>query len=229
MMRLSVIAFVLSTASFSLFSQGVLEFSSYSDTLASGNLTFKIDSVYSLIEATKGVIEFEDCNVCKSRAHVTARVIERSFPGVTVGKVWLFADSKRKSQYEIYRYKPLVYLENKSICRSWGYHVAPVIFTASDTFVIDPATQTNAVNIRKWAMNLIPSGSKGFIVVKDKRYFIYPDDEKNLFEDEKYVWTDTESLLDDEYSRSIDEVVRASLGLVEPWKMNVIENTFKVS
>ena len=218
MTRLSVIAIMLTAAS--SFCQGVLEFSIHSDTLSAGNITVKIDSVYSLIAGTKDIIEFEDCNVCKSRAHITARVIERSFPGVSVGKAWLFADSKRKSQKDFYRYKPVVYLENKGVCRSWGYHVAPVIITPADTFVIDPATQTKAVKLGDWARNLIPAYGKGFVVIKERRYFIYPDDEQNLLEDEKSEWTDDESLLDEEYSRSIDEVVRASLGLVEPWKMN---------
>jgi hypothetical protein len=59
------------------------------------------------------------------------------------------------------------------------------------------------------------------LVIKRPEYFIYPDDNNNLFEDEKAVWDDAgENLLDESFSRSTDEVVRAALGLIEPWRMN---------
>ncbi len=184
-----------------------------------------VDSIFRFIVSQNDVIEFEDCNICKSRAHITARAIEKHFEGVTPGgitmsKVWLFADCRRKSQRQKYRYKPEVFLENTGICSSWGYHVAPVVITPADTFVIDPATQKSAVTLREWAGKLIPKNGEAFLVIKDKGYFIFPDDENDMFEDEKSVWhDDNENLLDENCSRSIDEVVRASLGLVEPWKM----------
>jgi len=199
--------------------------SALSDTVPVNNITRgMVDSIYRFIVSHGDVIEFEDCNICKSRAHITARAIEKHFegvaPGVTLGKAWLFADCRRSSQREKYRYKPEVYLENTGVCSLWGYHVAPIIITPTDSFVIDPATQKSAVTLSVWAGKLIPKHGEAFLVIKDKWYFIFPDDDNNLFEDEKSVWhDDNENLLDESFSRSIDEVVRASLGLAEPWKM----------
>lgn len=148
-----------------------------------------------------------------------SRVIEKYFPGVATGKAWLFADCIRKSQREKYKYKPEVLLAN-GMCDRWSYHVAPVVITPSDTFVIDPATQKSAVRLNDWACSITPQNGTVFIVVKRPLYFIYPDDNDNYFEDEKVIWyEDNESLTDDNYSRSVDEMTRTSLGLVEPWKM----------
>jgi hypothetical protein len=195
--------------------------SALSDTVPVNNITRgMVDSIYKFIVSQSDVIEFEDCNICKSRAHITARAIEKYYTGVTLGKAWLFADCKRQSQREKYRYKPEIYLENTGICNRWGYHVAPILTTPTDTFVIDPATQKSAVTLSTWANKLIPKHGEAFLVIKDKRYFIFPDDENGMFEDEKSIWYDSnENLLDESFSRSIDEVVRASLGLAEPWKM----------
>jgi hypothetical protein len=206
-----------------------LRYSPLSDTLAVSELTSAgADSVFTRAAGLSDALDYSDCNVCKSRAHILARALEKHFAGVRCGKVWLFADSKRKSQREKYRTKPEVWLTLPGTdCRAWGYHVAPVIVTALDTFVIDPATQSKAVTLREWARKIIPAGSEGFAVMKVSRYYIFPDDERDLFEDELAVWIDdNESLLDEEYSRSIDELVRASLGLVEPWKMR--ERAWKI-
>jgi hypothetical protein len=196
--------------------------SALSDILPVNNISASTaDSIFRFVVSKGDVIEFEDCNICKSRAHITARVIEKYFPDVTAGKAWLFADCKRGSQREKYRYKPEVYLEYNKECSSWGYHVAPIIITAADTFVIDPATQNSAVPLSQWAGRLVPKNGEGFLVIKRPEYFIYPDDNNNLFEDEKAVWDDAgENLLDESFSRSTDEVVRAALGLIEPWRMN---------
>lgn len=218
MMKLfSVLMFFLSLP----LSAQVITHSGYSDTVPVNNITRGMaDSVYTFVASQKNVIEFEDCNICKSRAHIMARAIENRFTGVTVGKAWLFADCKRKSQHDKYKYREEVYLENTGVCRSWGYHVAPVVITANDTFVIDPATQNSAVTLSDWAGKLVPKNGEGFVVIKRKGYFFFPVDDNNLFEDEQAVWYDAgENLLDESYSRSIDEVTRASLGLVEPWRM----------
>lgn len=214
--------FIITAVCSITYSQPKLIYSTLSDTLAQNNITKAFaDSVFKMVASHGDLIEFEDCNICKSRAHIICRVIENHFTGVTTGKAWLFADCKRKSQQEKYRTKQNVYLQNTGVCKLWGYHVAPIIISPGDTFVIDPATQKSAVKLSEWAYKLIPNNGEAYMIVKNKRYFIFPDGTGDLFEDEKSVWEEEKELLsDDEFSRSIDEVVRASLGLIEPWKMN---------
>ena len=202
--------------------QGIIEYSAYSDIIpVSVADKYTADSVFAFIKQLNGIIDFEDCNICKSRAHIIAGAVEKQFPRVTAGKVWLIADCKRVTKSADYKYKPLILLRGKGLCINWIYHVAPVIITRLDTFVIDPATQTGAVSPGEWAAGIITEGGKALIIVKDKRFFIYPDDKNNNFIDDKPEWRDdNKSLLDEHYSRSIDEMVRASLGIIEPWKMN---------
>lgn len=197
-----------------------IEYSRLSDTLPVNNITqAEADSIFRFITAQSDMIEFADCNICKSRAHIMGRVIEKHFAGVTVAKAWLFADCRRLSQREKYKYKAEVFLAGGN-CDNWGYHVAPVIITPKDTFVIDPATQKTAVKLGDWARGITPQNGKAFLVVKHAGYFIYPDDKDDHFEDQKSVWgEENESLTDENYSRSIDEMTRTSLGLIEPWKM----------
>ena len=203
---------------------GIYKYSALSDTLAdtpgSANVSISyVDSVFRFIESQGYILDFEDCNTCKSRAHIMARVIEKNFPDAVVGKIWLVADCRRLSKFDEYKYKPHVLLEHKKFCNNWVYHVAPVIISVTDTFVIDPATQNAPVTLRKWASKLIPTGGSALVVIKRPEYFIYPESNE-LFEDELVNWSDTDDkILDTDYSRSIDEMTRAKLGLIEPWKM----------
>lgn len=201
------------------FSQPRIEYSPLSDTAAISAVSLSAaDSVFAWAQQL-AVIDYNDCNICKSRAHILAHIIEKRFANITVSKVWLFAGPKIKSRRSAYRTRPELWLQHKNICSGWGYHVAPVIVTSGDTLVIDPATQTRAVSLGEWASSLVPSGGEGLVVIKHRRFYIFPDNEKHYFEDEKILWTDNESLLDESYSRSIDEMTRTSLGIAEPWQM----------
>lgn len=219
----------------SVSAQGRIEYSSLSDTLATANNLQQndkclADMVYDHIKSIDHVIDFNDCNICKSRAHILSRVIEKEYPGLVTGKVWLIADFKRISKRAEYKYKPEVPLENPGKCTGWIYHVAPVVLCGADTFVIDPATQKKAVKLSEWAENIIPNekGAKGFLVIKRSEYFIYPDSDNNYFEDTKPVWAEEKEILTDaDYSRSIDEMTRTKLGLVEPWRMQELVDKLK--
>jgi hypothetical protein len=211
----------------SLTAQGRVEYSLLADTLVGVSFSQSAgqcyaDSVYDHVKSMDHVIDFNDCNICKSRAHILSRVIEKNFPGLVTGKVWLFPDFKRISKREEYKYKPEVPLVNPGKCTGWIYHVAPVVMCGADTFVIDPATQKKAVKLGEWAEKLVPSdiNAKGYLIIKRSEYFIYPDAENNYFEDTKPVWAEEDELLTDiDYSRSVDEMTRTKLGLVEPWRM----------
>jgi hypothetical protein len=190
------------------------------DTILPGAETSS-DSVFAYAKSLSSIIDYDDCNICKSRAHILARAIEKRFPQAIVAKLWIVAECKTSSNREKYRtleHKLLRYNDN---CGSWVYHVAPVVITANDTIVIDPATQKSPVKVNKWVHSLIRAEATAVVVLKDKEYFIYPDDAYNLFEDKKTNWDDSdEPVKDKDYSRAIDEVTRAKLGLLEPWKMN---------
>lgn len=204
-----------------LFSQGGIIYSALSDTVPISTLSSGyIDSAFTYCAQKDDIIDYDNCNICKSRAHILARAIEKNFPDALTAKVWLFADCKRSSMAAEYKYKQNVYLELNGRCSNWSYHVAPIVITGGDTFVIDPATQSSAVKLNVWAQNIIPKGGKGLIVIKSKEYFIYPEDGNNLFDDEKINWLDSEkNTTDDAFARSIDEMTRARLGLIEPWRM----------
>lgn len=223
-----------------VYSQGKIVKSDYSDTLEQNAVTrAQVDSVFNFIASQNQTLDFSDCNICKSRAHIIARAIEKKFEYITTGKAWLFAASNLSSKREYYRTHREVWLQHKNICEKWGYHVAPVIITESDTFVIDPATQNSPVKLTDWASALVPPDGEALLVIKQNIYYIFPDDNYDLFEDKKAAWYDEdekikwfyedkiiirydeeENLFDRHFSRSIDEMVRASLGFVEPWKMN---------
>lgn len=199
-----------------------IEYSIHSDTAAVNKVTIEqIDSVYKFIYSHSWLIDFDDCNICKSRAHIISRLIEKFYPEITVSKLWVIADCKRESLKDAYRYKPEVYLGFKGKCSSWSYHVAPVIITETDTFIIDPATQTKPVKIGKWIDDIIPKNGKGFLVIKDNRFYIYPENTNDYFIDNLHRWDENDrSITDDKYLRSIDETLKAKHGLYEPWKFN---------
>lgn len=198
-----------------------IEYSLHSDTIPQNIITHaKIDTIFTFINSHSWLVDFDDCNICKSRAHIVSRVIEKQFPDIVIAKVWLIADCKRSSQKDIYRYKPNVYLSHPGKCTNWSYHVAPIIITDADTFVIDPATQTIAVKLNEWAGDIIPADGKGFMIIKDERFYIYPQTENDLFLDDLQAWNKNDrALTDDKYLRSIDETFRAKHGFYEPWKL----------
>ncbi len=52
------------------------------------------------------------------------------------------------------------------------------------------------------------NGSKALLVVKDKKYYLFPDNDSKKFEDTKDVWVDDDkSLLDDDYTKSIEKIL----------------------
>lgn len=219
MLKFSAILFILSLH---IYSQGIITYSPYSDTVEQNDISInQIESLFQFISENEHILDYLDCNVCKSRAHILTGVLENKYKDIKTGKAWLFAFPKLSSKRELYRTKPVIWLRHKNICSEWGYHVAPVIITPGDTFVIDPSTQKKAVTLGKWAGSLVSNGGEALLVIKQNIYYIFPDDKYNLFEDEKDVWTDEkDNLYDEQYSRSIDEIVRAKMGLIEPWKMN---------
>ena len=111
-----------------VFSQGEIIHSKLSDTIESSNVSKEyIDSAFAYCRTEDEIIDYDDCNICKSRAHILARAINKNFPLAVTAKVWLFADCKRSSMAAYYKYKQNVYLELEGKCSKWSYHVAQVI------------------------------------------------------------------------------------------------------
>lgn len=197
-----------------------IEYSIHSDTAAVNNVSLeRIDSVFSFVLSQSRLIDFDDCNICKSRAHIISRLIEKNFPDISVSKAWMIADCKRESMKDVYKYQPEIFLGYTGKCSNWAYHVAPVIITGTDTFVIDPATQNKPVKFSKWAGDIIPINGKGFLIIKDDRFYIYPESANDYFIDNLHYWDENDrSITDDKYLRSIDETLQAKHGFYEPWK-----------
>lgn len=194
--------------------------SPYSDSL-NNNTSVKADSIYNFITSNEHLIDFEDCNICKSRAHIMCRAIEKKFAEVKVYKVWLIADSRRISQKEKYRYKQNIYLQLPGICYNWIYHVAPAALINGDTIVFDPSTKQEPVSLKNWTENLIMPGGTAYLIIKDKDYYFYPESSDNFFLDDVNDWNTGEPKMRDEKClRSIDDILRAKHGYFEPWKFN---------
>lgn len=127
----------------------------------------------------------------------------------------------RISTKEYYKYKPAILLHSPGKCTNWAYHVAPVIITATDTIVIDPSTQSKPVSLSKWAGDIVPQNGSGFLIIKDKKYYIYPQNKDDLMLDSVPNWNvENKNMTDAKYLRSIDETLRAKHTLYEPWKFN---------
>jgi len=179
-------------------------------------------SAFDYVNNELDFIDFDDCNNCNSRAHLIAAILESRYPELNMAKVWLFADFKRASQKEKYRYKKYVYLSAGEECSSWGYHVAPVVLIKNknsvDTLVFDPSTQNNPVSLQKWAIDLTSREGKTYLIIKDKKYYTYPDNSNKKFEDMKTEWADdVKSVNDDDYSKSIGKILKSKHGLREHW------------
>lgn len=211
---------------------GKLEYSSFSDNLPVSKVNKDLaDSLYNFIENELSFIDFNDCNNCNSRAHITAAVLEKKFPGVKTAKAWIFADYKLASKEEIYKYKPYVHLTYEADCNKWGYHVAPLIIIEYDreidTIIIDHSTQKSPVKLNEWAENLVRNGGKGFIILKDKKYYSFPDNENKRFIDTSREWIDDEPLYDVDYTKSLEKVLQARYGFWEPWTYRKHYNELK--
>lgn len=200
-----------------------IEFSPYSDRIEISNAGVSlVYSAFDYVNNELDFIDFDDCNNCNSRAHLIAAILESRYPELNMAKVWLFADFKRASQKEKYRYKKYVYLSAGEECSSWGYHVAPVVLIKNknsvDTLVFDPSTQNNPVSLQKWAIDLTSREGKTYLIIKDKKYYIYPDNSNKKFEDMKTEWADdVKSVNDDDYSKSIGKILKSKHGLREHW------------
>jgi hypothetical protein len=189
------------------------------------------DSLYNYISSNLPFINYGDCNNCDSRAHLTSAILEKQFPGVHVSKAWLFADYKCSSKSALYGIKPKDHLSFNDDCNKWGYHVAPVVIMSNsagtDTIVIDPSTQSRAVSLIKWASDLLPRKSAAFLVIKNKIYRSFPDNEEGKFLDDIKEWSDDENLKDDDYSKSINNILLAYYGFWEPWTYRMHYNQIK--
>ena len=203
-------------------SQGI-EYSPYSDSIEISSAGKSlVDSAFDYINNELDFINFSDCSNCGSRAHLISAILESKFPALSTAKVWLFADFKRASREAEYRYKKNVYLSAGNECSSWGYHVTPIVLIENknsiDTIVLDPSTQSRSVSLRRWASNLTPQGEKTYLIVKDKSYYTFPDNSGKKFEDMKSVWNDdNKSLNDDDYSKSIEKILKSKHGIREHW------------
>lgn len=204
----------------------VLEYSLYSDSIdISSAEKLTVDSAFSFISNELEFIDFDNCDECAPRAHLIATILENRFPSLKVVKVWLFADFKRASMEEKYRYKKNSYLVLNEECNSWGYHVAPAAIIESkdgaDTIVLDPSTQKKAVVLNKWAYKLIPDECSAFIILKEKRYYSFPENKKNKFNDNAEIWRDDDkSLYDDDFKTSLNKILFSRQGVMEPAVVN---------
>ncbi len=222
-MRLTVLIIFLFP--FALNSQ-VLEYSPYSDSLEiSSTEKSTVDSAFSFISNELEFIDFDDCNECASRAHLIAAILENRYHSLKLAKVWLFADFKRASMEEKYKLKKNSYLVLNEECSRWGYHVAPAVIIESkgvtDTIVLDPSTQKKAVLLNKWAYKLIPDEGSAFIILKEKKYYSFPENKNDKFNDNAEIWRDDDkSLYDDDFKTSLKKILFSKQGVMEPAVVN---------
>ncbi len=180
-----------------------------------------VDSAFDFISNELGFMDFDDCNNCASRAHLISAILEKQFPGLKTAKAWLFADFKRASKEEIYRLRKTSFLTAGNECDSWGYHVAPLVLVSCgdkiDSVVLDPSTQNKPVSLHKWASGLVTRGSKALIIIKDKKYYLFPDNDSKKFEDTKKIWVDNDkSLYDEDFTKSIEKILISKRRIREP-------------
>lgn len=211
-----------------------IEHSPYSDSV---ELSYAeksaVDSAFNFISNELGFIDYSDCNNCNSRAHLLSAILEKRFPALKLAKAWLFADFKRASKEEIYTLRSKPYLASGNDCISWGYHVAPVVIVSNgkgtDTIVLDPSTQNKPVSVRRWAATLIQKGGTALLIIKEKKYYLFPDNDSKKFEDMKQDWVDDDkTLYDDDYSKSIDKILMSNYKIREQgvlnWEIKKIED-----
>lgn len=169
------------------------EYSIYSDTIGVNEPAPGIsDSLFQIARWELTFIDYNDCSNCPLRAHVMTYVFSRRWPQIKTGKVWIFGDSKRSSKRDIYKTRKSEYLNYKNLCSNWVFHVAPVIIFGSDTVVIDPSTQVEPVLLKDW-VRTISDSTISFLVIKNSRYYSYPKDEYDFFNDLQPYWTNVYS------------------------------------
>jgi hypothetical protein len=204
-----------------------LEYSPYSDTIEPNKIDKSVaQALYSFVKNRIDFVQYDDNENCDLRAHLICFVLEKKFVNLKLGKAWLFGDSKRASKKFLYEDGGSSYLALGSKGMSWGYHVAPVIILGNDTLIIDPTTQNTAVPLRKWAKDLIPLGSKGFIVIKNNEYFCFPSDDENMFLDNTVIWDNpgNESEPVDAYTDIAEKISVAYAGILDPSKVVFFKN-----
>jgi hypothetical protein len=204
----------------------VLEYSSYSDILEiSSAEKSTVDSAFYFISNELEFIDFDNCDKCASRAHLIAAILENRYPSLKFAKAWLFADFKRASMEKKYKLKKNSYLVLNEECSRWGYHVAPAVIIENngmaDTIVLDPSTQKKAVQLSKWAYKLIPDDGSAFITLKEKKYYSFPENKNNKFNDSAEIWADdNKSLYDDDFKTSLKKILFSNMRVMEPGIIN---------
>jgi hypothetical protein len=135
------------------------EYSPYSDTIPQSRLSSsQADSIFNFIVSNKHLIDLDDCNICKSRAHIITRIIEKYFPKVTPAKVWLIADCMRVSTAKTITNTNLLHSFIHPVSAQTGHiTLRRLSLPSSDTIVIDPSTQSGPVRLSKWAGDIIPT------------------------------------------------------------------------
>jgi hypothetical protein len=218
--KINLLIFILIYSGRLIAQEASIEYSSYSDTVPVNFIQRgTADSVYKFITEELDFIDYNDCNNCDSRAHLISGIINNCFK-VRTAKVWLFTNRKRSSQKEKYLSKPDRWLTYND-CLLWSWHAAPVIIIQNqnkyaDTLVMDPSTEDGPVSIKEWASAITSAAGKGFVIIKDARYQRFPVDENGKFEDTKEIWQG-ESLLDTDWSRSIENILQPRYGILDPW------------
>jgi hypothetical protein len=223
---MKILAVIMLLFTLHTFSFSQVEYSKYSDvTDITQGTPALADSLFNYISNNLPFISYDDCNNCDSRAHLIAAILEKQFPGVSIYKAWLFADYKRSSKSDEYRTKPKNHLSFNDDCSKWGYHVAPMVIikysAVTDTIVLDPSTQPRAVSLNKWASDLLPQEDQALLIIKDKRYRSFPDNEEGKFLDDMKEWRDDEDLTDNDFSKSINNILLAYYGFWEPWMYRI--------
>lgn len=204
-----------------------LEYSKFSDKIEINHFNHSFaDTLFNFVSTKMDFIDFDDCNNCDIRAHLISLILKHRYGSLKLGKVWLFADSKRMTRKENYSKQGYSILSGNSKCFNWGYHVAPFLIIEKDTLVIDPSTQSSVVSVSKWSMDIIPNGFKGFIIIKDFKYYCYPADEYNKFDDLAISWTGVlgESVLEDDHIELAEKITNAYFGFFEPVRFNYYKN-----
>jgi hypothetical protein len=211
-----------------IFSQhkDVPEYSPYSDTIGSNNIDKTVaEALFGFVKNRIDIVKYDDYENCDLRAHLICFILEKKFDNLKLGKAWLFGDSKRASKKYLYEDGGSSYLALSTKGMSWGYHVAPVIILGKDTLIIDPTTQNSAVTIRKWAKDLIPLGSKGYIIIKNNEYFFFPSDDENMFLDNCARWDNPDKDRSvDEYTDMAEKISVAYGGMLNPSKIVFYKN-----
>ena len=220
-MRILIIIILCSGALFCQVTQ-----SGFSDTIGSNTADISLaDSLFSFASKNLTFLDYNDCNNCPLRAHVMAFVFSKVFPEVTLGKVWLIADSKLASRRDYYKTHTRDYLSGIQQCPQWGFHVAPVVIFGNDTLVIDPSTQSSPAKLTKWVNN-ITANTSSFLIIKDDKYYSYPEDGNDNFDDKQKTWEIKFVFIspESEINFLAERLTKAYNKIFDPVKFNYFKN-----